>query len=80
MSDLGPLGLSQIRLPLRGPDKTELILIQRPLDRILSHIGYSIHDVVNNPVAKNAVLGYYKLSRIVHRRYEIVDLERQWNP
>jgi hypothetical protein len=36
--------------------------------------------VVNNPIAKNMVLGYFKLSRTVDRRAEVVELERQWNP
>jgi len=58
----------------------ELVVIQRPLDRILNHLQYSIDDVVNDRIAKHAVLGYFKLSRQVKRRCEIVDLERQWNP
>jgi hypothetical protein len=80
MSDLSSLGISQIRLPRRGPDKTELILTQRLLDRIFAHTGYDIDDVVNNHIAKNAVLGYFKLSRMIDRRGEIVELESQWNP
>ena len=47
---------------------------------VLSFTGYSIDDVVNNPIAKHALIGYYKLSRQIHRRSECIDLERQWNP
>lgn len=80
MSNLGALGISTSqphRLPNEG---IELIQIQRPLDRILEHVGFSIDDVVDSPVAKHAVLGYYKLFLQVRRGCEIVDLERQWNP
>ncbi|HEX4054560.1 MAG TPA: hypothetical protein VHX86_09875 [Tepidisphaeraceae bacterium] len=80
MSELGALGLSKIQLR-RAPDSdVELVLVQRPLERILSFTGYSIDNIVDNPIAKHAVIGYYKLSRQVQRRCEIVDLERQWNP
>lgn len=64
----------------KGLIGTELVQVQRPLDRILNHLNYSIDDVVNDRIAKHAVLGYFKLSRYVNRRSEIVDLERQWNP
>lgn len=59
--------------------RTEFILIQRPLQRILAFTRRSIHDVVNNPIAKNEVLGYYKLHRQVQRSMETRELERQWN-
>ena len=72
MSDLSTFEFSHP--PLR------LLLVQRPLDRILGHTGYSIDDVVANPIAKHAMIGYYKLFRHVQRVCEIVDLERQWNP
>ena len=79
MSDLGAIGLSKIQLRRSEGGGVELVLTQRPLDRILSFTGYSIDNVVDNPIAKHAVIGYYKLSRQVQRRSEIVDLERQWN-
>ncbi len=80
MSELSALGLSKIQLR-RAPDAgIELVLVQRPLERILSFTGYSIDNIVDNPIAKHAVIGYYKLSRQVQRQCEIVDLERQWNP
>lgn len=80
MSELSALGLSKIQLR-RAPDGgVELVLVQRPLERVLSFTGYSIDNIVDNPIAKHAVIGYYKLSRHVQRQCEIVDLERQWNP
>ncbi len=80
MDPLNPIGLSKIQLWRRSENDSEYVVINRPLDRILAFTGYSIDDVVDDPIAKNAVLGYYKLTRQIARRYEIVDLERQWNP
>ena len=55
-------------------------VIQRPaLNRILNFTGRTIHDVVNDPIVKNEILGYYKLHKFISRRSEILDLERQWN-
>ena len=50
------------------------------LTRVMGFTGKSIDEVVNCPIAKRMVLGYYKLHRMVERRSEIVELERQWNP
>jgi hypothetical protein len=59
--------------------KIERVVVARPLHRVLAFTRRSIHDVVNDPIAKREVLGYYKLHRWVERGCEIVDLERQWN-
>ena len=80
MSAFRSLGLSRIHLHKDAGNGIELVLVHRPLDRILTYTGYTIDDVVDNPIAKHAVLGYYKLYRQVERGCEIVDLERQWNP
>ncbi|HEY1923184.1 MAG TPA: hypothetical protein VGG44_10585 [Tepidisphaeraceae bacterium] len=80
MSQIDGLGFSGVRLQLPEGPQVQVVIVQRPLDRILSFTGYSIHDVVNNPIAKHAMIGYYKLSRQIQRRSECVDLERQWNP
>jgi hypothetical protein len=53
---------------------------QRPLHRVLAFTRRSIDDVVNDPIAKNEVYGYYKLYRQIQRAGEVRDLERQWNP
>jgi hypothetical protein len=79
MSVFRSLGLSRIHLNKAASPGVELVLTHRPLDRIFAHTGYTIDDVVDNPIAKNAVLGYYKLHRQVERGCEIVELERQWN-
>jgi hypothetical protein len=64
----------------RGPDPLVERLVQRPLDRVLAFTGRTIDDVVNDPMVKNQVLGYYKLYRQIERSAEVRDLERQWNP
>ncbi len=53
--------------------------VQRPLRRVLEFTRRSIDDVVNDPIAKREVLGYYKLHLQVQRSCEITELERQWN-
>lgn len=65
--------------PLEEHDRTELVQLQRPLRRVLAYTRRSIHDVINDPVARNEVRMYYKLYRQVERGCEIVDLERWWN-
>jgi hypothetical protein len=62
-----------------APARIEYVVHQRPLQRVLAFTGKSIDDVVNCPIAKNHVRGYYKLHRFIERGCEVVDLERQWN-
>ena len=52
----------------------------RQLGRILSFTRLTIDDVVNDPIAKNQVRGYWKLSKQIDRATERRELERQWNP
>jgi hypothetical protein len=58
---------------------TVRVEVQRPLRRVLTFTGRSIDDVVNSPVAKAQVLGYYKLQCWVSRRCEAVDMDRWWS-
>jgi hypothetical protein len=55
-------------------------IIQTRLNRVLAFTRLTIDDVINNPIARNQVLGYWKLSRQIDRGSEITELERQWNP
>ena len=66
-------------LPPAG-ERTEIVQIHNSLRRVLAFTGHTIDDVVNSPVAKMRVLGFYKLHRWVARENETSDLERQWNP
>ncbi|HEY0010280.1 MAG TPA: hypothetical protein VGB55_16275 [Tepidisphaeraceae bacterium] len=60
---------------------TRIEYLQRStrLQRLLNFCGWSIDDVVNNPLAKRDVLRWYKLGRWTERRLEIHELEKQWN-
>ena len=75
---MDPFDLTPHRRLVADVARTEHVEVQRPLRQVLSFTGRSIDDVVNSPVAKAQVLGYYKLRCWIHRRCEIVDLERQW--
>jgi hypothetical protein len=79
MSSLRGFGLT-LATPFVSPEpKVSYVLRHHALNRILSFTGRTIDDVVNDPIIKNEILGYYKLHKFVHRRSEILDLERQWN-
>jgi hypothetical protein len=65
------------RLPYTAP--VEHVQIQRPLHRLMAFTGQSIDDIVNCPIAKRHVLGYYKLHCWIERQSEVSELERQWN-
>jgi hypothetical protein len=62
-----------------GAGRTEFVMIQRRLARILAFTRRSIDDVVNDPIAKREVLGFYKLQRQLERSIETRELEQQWN-
>jgi hypothetical protein len=77
---LHALGFVIRRVLRREEDDTvEQVLTQRPLHRVLAFTRRSIDDVVNSPIVKNEVRGFYKLYRQVERQSEITELERQWN-
>jgi hypothetical protein len=79
MSSLSPLGFHPVRRSLEIHSRTERVICQRPLQRVLAFTRRSIHDVINCPIARNEVLGYYKLHKWVERGCEAVDLDRWWN-
>lgn len=80
MSNMGIFGNGRVRLNSDVDAHVEHVLIQRPLSRVLAFTGRSIDDVINDPIAKNEVLGYFKLHKQITRSGEILELERQWNP
>ena len=79
MSSLDSLGLNSPQYDRPDNDRVEYIVRLHALNRVLAFTGRSIHDVVNNPIVKNEVLGWYKLHKWIHRGIEVSDLERQWN-
>jgi hypothetical protein len=79
MSNLHSLGIGAFGPLIGVPNTADWVVVQRPLQSILRFTGRSIDDVVNSPVAKNEVIGYFKLQKQIGRRTEIVELEKQWN-
>jgi hypothetical protein len=79
MNGLNSLGIRGRWRPGPAADVIEYVVVQQTLRRVMAFAGFSIDDVVNNLIAKNAVLGYYKAYKQVERGCEVVDLERQWN-
>ncbi|HQY87920.1 MAG TPA: hypothetical protein PK402_04630 [Tepidisphaeraceae bacterium] len=49
------------------------------LDRILRFANHSIDDVINCPIARNEVIFVHRVHKLIERRSEIIDLEKQWN-
>jgi hypothetical protein len=62
------------------PPAIERRVVLRRLSRVLSFTRLTIDDVVNSPIAKNQVRGYWKLSKQIDRQSETTELEKQWNP
>jgi hypothetical protein len=79
MSSILP-GMSPGRHFEREPDRLEHVVRHPELRKILAFAGWTIDDLVNNPLARNDVRRWYKISRWMDRELEISDLERQWNP
>jgi hypothetical protein len=63
-----------------SPPPLRRLVMERRLNRVLSFTRLTIHDVVNSPIAKNMVRGYWKLSMQIDRQSELTELEKQWNP
>lgn len=61
-------------------DGIRQVMIQRDFQKLLGFAGRSIDDVVNCPIAKRDVLQWFRISRSMKRRLEVLDLEKQWNP
>lgn len=79
MPDLRSLGIGSFDNPAPAEPVNQLIVRQHPLRHVLAFTRRTIDDVVNSPVAKNEVLGYYKLHKWIGRGIEIRELEDQWN-
>ena len=75
-----PISFTALEAAVGVPDPRVERVVQRPLNRVLAFTGRTIDDVVNDPMVKNQVYGYYKLYRQIERSSEVRDLERQWNP
>ena len=74
------LGFRKIGRASPNDDRIEHVIVRRPLARLLAFTRRTIDDVINDPIARNEVRGYFKLFKWVKRESEISELERQWNP
>ena len=79
MADFRALGIAPLRKHVADAPATRLVVVQHPLRDVLSFTRRTIDDVVNSPIVKNEVAGYYKLRKWIKRGIEINELERQWN-
>ena len=79
MSDLSSLGMSSGYGACPSGAKVEHVVTQHPLRRVLRFRNRSIDDVVNDPIVKREVAGYFKLLRNIERGMETTELENQWN-
>jgi hypothetical protein len=77
MSQISSLGIERPQLsdPLGGP--AAIRSKQQVLKYVLSFAGFTIHDVVNSPIARNAVAMYFRLYREVERNYVPVEYKRR---
>ena len=78
MSKLTGLGGGRALDAFQG-GRTEHVMIQRPLQRVLEFRRRSIDDVINSPIVKNEIRLYWKYHKQIIRHGEITELERQWN-
>jgi len=73
------LGIGSLDRLTPSDTGVEFVVRQQALQRVLAFTGRSIDDVVNDPIAKNQVRGYFKLAKQIERAGEVTELERQWN-
>ena len=78
MSEIYGLGIFKPTRPHADGSNPELVIPHRPLRQVLEFTRHSIHDIINDEIAKREVLGYYKLKCDIQRRCEATDLERWW--
>jgi hypothetical protein len=72
-------GLTIPNVPDPAPPSASFVLKQHEMRRLLNFAGWTIDDVVQNPIARRDVARWFKLGRAMNRRLEVLDLERQWN-
>jgi hypothetical protein len=81
MALFDPFGPDVLPSDADGPaDALRRVVYENRLARVMAFARVTIDEVVNCRIAKNKVLGYYKVSKLIDRRGEILELEKQWNP
>lgn len=79
MDPFDALGMTPRYQPPRERTPARHVVLQRRLQRVLAFRRHSIDDVVNNPLVKNDVLGYWKVLKQIDRYDQVHELEQQWN-
>ena len=59
--------------------RTEDVLVQSQLMRIMAFLNISIHQICNDPIARDKVACYYRLQKNIDRQMELTELEKQWS-
>ena len=75
MSLLSSLGLGTPLVSVHRDGPVAMFSEAQILGRILRFTGYTINDVINDPIARNAVIGYFGLYRFIERRCAELDLD-----
>ena len=73
------LGISIANFPAPEQPRASFVLKQHELRRLLNFAGWTIDDVVQNPIARRDVRNWYKLHRATQRRLDVLELEQHWN-
>ena len=75
------MDFSRLRPPARSheDDRPTLVVRQRAFARLLAFAGWTIDDVVSNPIARRDVRNWFKTDRRLHRQLDVIELEKQWN-
>ena len=73
MSIFGSLGLDAPQRPEVGDRPIAMLSEGQAIARILEFTGYTIDDVISDPIARNVVRGYYGLYRYIERYCEEMD-------
>jgi hypothetical protein len=76
MSVFGSLGIGSAGGPGSDDLPQAMFSEAQVVSRILEFTGYTIDALINDPIARNAVRGYYGLYRFVERRCEELDRSR----
>jgi hypothetical protein len=79
MSAFGSLGLSFPTRQQAVHFAPQIFSEAQLVARILEFTGYTIDDVINDPIARNAVGGYYRLHRIIEQRCDELQQSRAYH-
>ena len=77
MAEFDPIGFgSGPQVPEQGYF-VRVDLLRIALHRVLNFTGRTIDDVIDDPIARNEVIGYLKLYHEIERRCDAIDRARR---